>query len=86
MWLWKKFWNTDIIGKIYILIILFIVVVATITVITRYKNASTNQFLDYAKIRLENLGYKVYFTGDNYTYNNATKIVKDNELLVEIKS
>lgn len=40
MWLWKKFWNTDIIGKIYILIILFIVVVATTTVITRYKNAS----------------------------------------------
>lgn len=46
----------------------------------------TNQFLNYAKIRLENLGYKVYFTGDNYTYNNATKIVKDNELLVAIKS
>ena len=43
MWLWKKFWNTDIIGKIYILIILFIVIVATITVVTRYKNASTNQ-------------------------------------------
>lgn len=39
MWLWKKFWNTDIIGKIYILIILFIIIVATITVITRYKNA-----------------------------------------------
>lgn len=43
MWLWKKFWHTDIIGKIYILVILFIIVVATITVITRYKNASTNQ-------------------------------------------
>lgn len=38
MGLLKKFWNTDIIGKIYILIILFIVVVATITVITRYRN------------------------------------------------
>ena len=46
MWLWKKFWNTDIIGKTYILIILFIVVVATITVITRYKNASTNQVVN----------------------------------------
>lgn len=43
MWLWRKFWNTDIIGKIYILIILFIVVVATITVITRYKNAYNQQ-------------------------------------------
>lgn len=46
MWLWKKFWNTDIIGKIYILIILFIVIVATITIITRYKNANTNQVLN----------------------------------------
>lgn len=46
MWLWKKFWNTDIIGKIYILIILFIVIVATITVITRYKNANTNQVIN----------------------------------------
>ena len=35
MWLWKKFWNTDIIGKIYILIILFIVVVTIITMINR---------------------------------------------------
>lgn len=43
MWLWKKFWNTDIIGKTYIFIILFIVVVATITVITRYKNADSLQ-------------------------------------------
>lgn len=43
MWLWKKFWNIDIIGKIYILIVLFIAVVATITVITRYKNSNTNQ-------------------------------------------
>lgn len=46
MWLWKKFWNTDIIGKIYILIILFIVIVATITVVTRYRNASTNQVVN----------------------------------------
>ena len=46
MCLWKKFWNTDIIGKTYIFIILFIVVVATITVITRYKNASTNQVVN----------------------------------------
>ena len=42
MGLFKKFWNTDIIGKIYILMILFIVIVATITVITRYRNANLN--------------------------------------------
>lgn len=46
MWLWKKFWHTDIIGKIYILVILFIVVVATITVITRYKNANISQTMN----------------------------------------
>ena len=49
MWLWKKFWNTDVIGKVYILIILFIMIVATITVITRYKNASTNQVVNDEK-------------------------------------
>ncbi len=38
MWLLKKFWHADILNKIYILIILFVVVVATITVITRYRN------------------------------------------------
>lgn len=42
MGLFKKFWNTDIIGKIYILIILFIIIVATITVITRYRNANVD--------------------------------------------
>ena len=46
MWLWKKFWNTDIVGKTYILIILFIVIVATITIITRYNNANINQVLN----------------------------------------
>ena len=46
MWLWNKFWNTDIIGKIYILIILFIVIVSTMTVVTRYKNGSTNQVIN----------------------------------------
>ena len=46
MWLWKKFWNTDIVGKTYILIILFIVIVATITIITRYNNSNINQVLN----------------------------------------
>lgn len=47
MWLWKKFKNTDIIGKIYILILLFIVIVATITIVTRYNRAkSTNETIN----------------------------------------
>lgn len=49
MGLFKKFWNTNIIGKIYILIILFIVIVATITVITRYKNALTQEVTNLQK-------------------------------------
>ena len=43
MWLWKKFWNTDIIGKIYILMILFIIVVATITIINRNEKARAKE-------------------------------------------
>lgn len=43
MWLLKKFFETDIIGKIYILIILFIVVVATMTVVTRNNKAKMQQ-------------------------------------------
>ncbi len=47
MWLWRKFWSTDIIGKIYILILLFIVIVATITIVTRYNRAkSTNETIN----------------------------------------
>ncbi len=47
MWLWRKFWSTDIIGKIYILILLFIIIVATVTVIVRYNKAKpTNETIN----------------------------------------
>lgn len=47
MWLWKKFCSTDIIGKIYILIFLFVIIVANITVVTRYNKAkSTNETVE----------------------------------------
>lgn len=45
----------------------------------------TNEFLRLSRIRLENLGYKVYFTGAKYIYDNTNRIVEDNELLVAIK-
>lgn len=45
-----------------------------------------DEFLKYAKIRLENLRYKVYFTGDKYLHNNEANMVCSNELLVAIKS
>lgn len=44
-----------------------------------------NNFLILARTKLENLGYKVYFTGDIYIYNNENKIVEDNELMVAVK-
>ena len=43
------------------------------------------EFLNFSKNKLENMGYNVYFKGARYVYNNATKVVKDNELLVAIK-
>lgn len=43
MWVLKKFFETDIIGKIYILMFLFIVVVATMTVVTRNNKAKMQQ-------------------------------------------
>lgn len=76
MWLWKKFWNTDIIGKIYILIILFIVVVATITVITRYKNASTNQIENKQKNDI--IGEDIRFES-NVIDNNVTAVANIKE-------
>ncbi len=45
----------------------------------------TNEFLRLSRTRLENLNYKVYFTGEQYTYNNRERIVEDNQLLVAIK-
>ena len=44
-----------------------------------------NRFLELAKIRLENLYYKTYFTGAEFIYKNITRIVNDNELMVAIK-
>lgn len=47
MWLWKKFCSTDIIGKLYILILLFIIIVATVTVVVRYNKAKpTNETIN----------------------------------------
>lgn len=80
MWLWKKFWNTDIIGKIYILIILFIIVVATITVITRYKNASTNQIENEQKNEI--IGEEITFES-NVIDNNVTTVANIKEDIQE---
>lgn len=44
-----------------------------------------DEFLRLSRTRLENLNYKVYFTGAKYIYNNKERIVENNELLVAIK-
>ena len=43
------------------------------------------EFLDINKDYFENKGYKVYFTGDTYNYNNEERKVEQNELMIVIK-
>ena len=45
----------------------------------------TDDFLRLARNRLENLNYKVYFTGAKFVYENANRTVQDNELLIAKK-
>ena len=45
----------------------------------------TDEFLKLSRTRLENMRYKVYFTGAKFVYENTPKIVEDNELMVAIK-
>lgn len=42
-------------------------------------------FLSYCKTRLENLGYKVYTTGDKFTYKDAHRTVESNQLMIAIR-
>ena len=42
--------------------------------------------LRLARNKFENLGYKVYFTGAKYPYNNSEMVVQANELMVAIKN
>ncbi len=46
----------------------------------------TNEFLELAKNRFENMNYRVYFTNDVYNYNNHEMLVQINELMVAIKN
>ena len=45
----------------------------------------TDEFLKLSRTRLENMGYKVCFTGAKVVYENTPKIVEDNELMVAIR-
>lgn len=50
------------------------------------KNQPEEEIFDFLNLSKKNMGYKVYLKGEKYIYNNITKIVKDNELFVAIKS
>lgn len=45
----------------------------------------TDQFLQLAKTRLENMNYRVYFTNEKFTCQDILVVVKQNELIVAIK-
>lgn len=49
-------------------------------------NEETDDFLEMAKFKLENMGYDVYFSGSKYTYKGIRQTVEDNELMIAIKS
>ena len=44
-----------------------------------------DDFLRLNKIRLENMGYQVYFTGAKFTFKNVNRVVEENQLMVAIK-
>lgn len=43
------------------------------------------KFLELSKIKLENLDYKVYFTGTEFLFKGDRKKVKENEYMIAIK-
>ena len=52
------------------------------------RNMSENDvdiFLKYARTKLENMGYRVYFTNAKYRYNEKNYIVESNKLMIAIK-
>lgn len=44
-----------------------------------------NQVLKISKDYFENKGYKVYFTGETFEYQNTNMMVQDNELMIAIR-
>ena len=44
-----------------------------------------DQFLEWSRNKLQNMGYNVYFTGTRFVYQNANRIVEDNQYIIAIK-
>ena len=45
-----------------------------------------NKFLELTKIKLENINYRVYITGETYIFKGHARTVQENEVLVAIKN
>lgn len=45
----------------------------------------TEYLLKLCKARLQNLGYKVYHTGEKFIYAEANRTVQSNQLMIAIK-
>ena len=43
------------------------------------------EFLRISKIKFENMGYKVFYTGQHYMFECIEKIVQSNELMIAVK-
>ena len=46
----------------------------------------TQFFLEITKNKFENMGYKVFFTNEEYEVNNIRYTVQQNELMIAIKN
>lgn len=42
-------------------------------------------FIDLCKNKLENIGYTVYLEGERFIFENANRMVQDNEVIIAIK-
>ena len=49
-------------------------------------NERCDEFVRLAKIKLENMNYKVYLQDEKYTYENANRTVQINEVLIAIRN
>ncbi len=87
--LWKAFCNIDIMGKIYILIISFIVIVAIITVVVRYANAGKQEeqvnkdFVDVTESLQVDIAEGVDTTPTDEVLDNTENVLETSQ---EVKS
>lgn len=45
----------------------------------------TDEFLRISRVKFENMGYKVYLTGEHFMFQGVERIVQLNELMVAVK-